>query len=106
MNIDNQDDQDIFIPVILNIHVKFPLLDGVQSHNMSPLSADTPPEIERIQLDIIRRMPSLVKFALLNDLNETVKAFSLSGIRQCSPNATPEQKSHPLVGLILGEELG
>ncbi|OGO34405.1 MAG: hypothetical protein A2W35_09475 [Chloroflexi bacterium RBG_16_57_11] len=72
---------------------------------MSTLSPDTHPEVEQIQLGLIRRMPSWVKFALVDDLNETVKAFALSGIRQRCPNATPDQIHRQLAGLMLGEEL-
>jgi hypothetical protein len=72
---------------------------------VSALSADTHPEIEQIQLELIRRMPSWVKFALLDDLNETVKAFALSGIRRRNPDAAPEQIHRQLAGLMLGEEL-
>ena len=66
---------------------------------------DTHPTIERIQLDIIRHMPSWAKFALVDDLNETVKAFAISGIKQRSPGATPEQIKRQLAGMMLGEEL-
>ena len=72
---------------------------------MSTLSADTRPKIEQIQLDIIRRMPSWEKFALVDDLNETVKAFAISGIKQRCPGATPDQIHRQLAGLMLGEEL-
>jgi hypothetical protein len=72
---------------------------------MSTLSKDTHPEIEQIQLEIIRRMPAWKKFALVDDLNETVKAFAISGIRQRCPGATPEQIQRQLASLMLGEEL-
>jgi hypothetical protein len=72
---------------------------------MSTLAADTHPEIEQIQLEIIRRMPTWVKFAVVDDLNETVKAFAIGGIRQRCPEATPEQIQRQLAGMMLGEEL-
>jgi hypothetical protein len=72
---------------------------------VSVLSADTHPEIEQIQLEIIRRMPSWKKFALVDDLNETVKALAISGLKQSNPSATPEQIQRQLAGLMLGEEL-
>ena len=58
---------------------------------MSTFSADTHPEIEQIQLEIIRRMPAWKKFALVDDLNETVKAFAISGIHQRHPSALPRR---------------
>jgi hypothetical protein len=72
---------------------------------VTALSSDTPAEIERIQLEIIRRLPPWKKLALVDDLNETVKAFGLSGIRQRNPGATDEQIRRLLAGQMLGEEL-
>jgi hypothetical protein len=72
---------------------------------MSALYADTDPKIEQIQIELIRRMPAWKKFALVDDLNETVKAFAVSGIKQRRPDATPEQVRRLLADLMLGGEL-
>lgn len=72
---------------------------------MNRLYSDTPPEIEQMQIEIIRRMPSWVKFTIIDDLNETVKAFAISGIKQDHPGATPEQIQRLLAERMLGEEL-
>ncbi len=72
---------------------------------MGALSADTSPAIEQIQLDLIRRMPAWAKLAMVDDLNETVRAFAIAGINQRCPGATPEQIRRQLAGLMLGEEL-
>lgn len=72
---------------------------------MSTLAFDTHPEIEQMQLEIIRRMPPWKKVALVDDLNETVKAFAISGIKQRNPQATPEQIHRLLADLMLGPEL-
>lgn len=72
---------------------------------MRTLSADTSPGAEKIQLEIIRRMPSWKKLALVDDLNETVKAFAVSGLKQRHPDASPEQIRRKLAELVLGEEL-
>jgi hypothetical protein len=72
---------------------------------MSALFPDTHPKAERIQIELIRRMPSWKKFAMLDDLNETVKAFAISGIQQRHPQATPEQVRRMLADLMLGTEL-
>lgn len=72
---------------------------------MGRLFSDTHPEIEQMQIEIIRRMPSWKKFALWDDLNETVKAFAVSGIRQSYPDATPEQIQRLLADRMLGPEL-
>ena len=72
---------------------------------MSALYSDTDPKVEQLQIELIRRMPAWKKFALLDDLNETVKAFAISGIKQRRPDATPEQIRRLLADLMLGGEL-
>jgi hypothetical protein len=72
---------------------------------MRTLSADTSPGAEKIQIEIIRRMPTWKKLAVVDDLNETVKAFAISGLKQRYPDASPEQIHRKLADLILGEEL-
>jgi len=47
----------------------------------------------------------LEKLAVVDSLNETVKALALSGIRQRHPTASPEQIHRMLADLILGKEL-
>jgi hypothetical protein len=66
---------------------------------------DTDPKIEQMQIELIRQMPSWKKFALIDDLNETVRALVLSGIRQRHPEATPAQVQRRLADLLLGPEL-
>jgi len=50
-------------------------------------------------------MPPWKKLAVVDDLNETVKAFAISGLKQRHPDASPAQIRRKLAGLILGEEL-
>lgn len=72
---------------------------------MSVLYSDTHPKIEQMQIELIRRMPPWKKFAIVDDLNETVKTLAISGIKQHHPNATPEQIHRILAELMLGVEL-
>jgi hypothetical protein len=72
---------------------------------MSALFSDTDPKVEHLQLELIRRMPVWKKIAVVDDLNETVKAFALGGIRQRHPGATPRQVRRLLADLILGKKL-
>jgi hypothetical protein len=72
---------------------------------MSALLSDTHPKMEQMQIEIIRRMPAWRKIALVDDLNETVKAFAISGIRQRYPDSSPEQIHRRLADLMLGAEL-
>jgi hypothetical protein len=72
---------------------------------MSVLSRDTHPKMEQVQIELIRRMPSWKKFAIVDDLNETVKILAVSGIKQRHPDATPAQVKRMLADLMLGAEL-
>ena len=72
---------------------------------MVTLSADTSPCAEKIQIEIIRRMPSWKKLAVVDDLNETVKVLAVAGLKQSHPEASSEQIHRKLASLILGEEL-
>lgn len=72
---------------------------------MGILYSDTSPKVEELQVELIRRMPAWKKLALLDDLNETVKAFAISGIKQRHPEATPERLRRLLADLMLGPEL-
>lgn len=72
---------------------------------MSILSSDTHPQIERMQIELIRQMPAWKKFAAVDDLNETVKTLAISGIKQRHPHATPEEIQRMLADLMLGAEL-
>ena len=72
---------------------------------MPTLSPDTHPDAERLQLEILRRMPYLKKSAILCALNQTVKSLAIRGIQQRHPEATPEQVQRLFADLVLGEEL-
>ena len=69
------------------------------------LSPDTHPEIERLQIEGLRRMPTWRKMALVGDMNEAVRALALAGLRQRYPDDTPAQRRRRLADLVLGPEL-
>ena len=58
-----------------------------------------------MQIELIRKMPSWKKFAIIDDLNETVMAFAKSGIKQRNPGASAEQVQRMLADIMLGPEL-
>ena len=72
---------------------------------MTPLSADTPPHIERIQIERLRQMPAWRKLALVGEMNQAVCDLALAGLSQRHPNDTPAQRHRRLAGLLLGAEL-
>jgi hypothetical protein len=72
---------------------------------MTTLSPDTHPEIERIQLELLRQMPTWRKLELVGDMTEAVRTLALAGLRQRHPGDTPEQRRRRLADLLLGPEL-
>ncbi len=72
---------------------------------MSALFPDTDARIETIQIELIRRMPAWKKIAIVDSLNETVRALAISGIKERHPAASPQEIQRMMAELILGAEL-
>jgi hypothetical protein len=72
---------------------------------MGALFPDTDPQIEALQIDLIRRMPPWRKMAVVESLNETVRTLAISGIKQRYPQATAEQVHRMFAEMALGAEL-
>lgn len=69
------------------------------------LYSDTHPQIEALQIEIIRRMPAWKKISVVDELNEMVKTMAISGLKERHPEATPQQIHRLLADLMLGPEL-
>lgn len=69
------------------------------------LSRDTDAAAERIQLDILRRMPAWRKVQLVEDAIQTSRQLALAGLRQRYPKAGPEELHRRFLGIWLGEDL-
>lgn len=72
---------------------------------MTALSPDTHPEIERLQIERLRQMPSWRKIALMAEMNQTVRTLALAGLRQRYPDDSPAQRRRRLADLLLGPDL-
>lgn len=72
---------------------------------MTALYTDTHPDIEALQIELVRRMPVWKKVAIVDDLNATVKLLATSGIRERHPDATPQDIERLLADYMLGAEL-
>jgi hypothetical protein len=66
---------------------------------------DTSPEIEALQLYLLRQASPARKLELLAQLNAMVKALALAGLRTRHPDDTPDTIQRRLADLLLGEEL-
>jgi len=70
----------------------------------TPLT-DTSAEAERVQIEILRSMPSWRKFQLWNDLNMAMRQVALAGLKDRFPAATPQELRRRLATILLGPEL-
>lgn len=70
-----------------------------------PLSADTPLEIERLQIENWRRMSPAEKAAIVSGLTNAVYELALAGVRQRHPDSTPREHFLRLAIVMLGPEL-
>jgi hypothetical protein len=69
------------------------------------LSRDTATDIERMQIERLRRLPAWRKLSLVGEMNRTLHAMALAGLRQRHPDDTPEQRRRRLADLLVGPEL-
>jgi hypothetical protein len=69
------------------------------------LSLDTPPEIERPQIERWRHMSPAEKAALISGLTEATCELALAGTRQRYPRASPRELFLRLAMLRLGPDL-
>ena len=72
---------------------------------MSTLWPDTHPDIERLQVERLRQMPTWRKMALMAEMTESVRALALAGLRRRYPADTPVRRRRRLAELVLGPEL-
>ncbi len=72
---------------------------------MATRLTDTSADAERVQIEILRSMPSWRKFELWNDLNMSMRQVALAGLRERFPFATPEELRRRLATILLGPEL-
>ena len=72
---------------------------------MSTLWSDTHPDIERLQVERLRQMPTWSKMALMAEMTESVRTLALAGLRQRYPTDTLAYRRRRLADLLLGPDL-
>jgi hypothetical protein len=77
----------------------------IESARMATRLTDTSGDAERVQIEILRSMPSWRKFQLWNDLNMAMRQVALAGLRERFPSATPQELRRRLATILLGPEL-
>ncbi len=68
-------------------------------------SADTDPEAERVQLELLRRATPARRWAMALSLTQTVLELSRNGLRRAMPGASEEDVRLRFVELNYGREL-
>lgn len=71
----------------------------------TPLTLDTPPEVERRQVDAWRRMSAAEKAAMVSGLTRAAIELAAAGVKQRFPDASPREHFLRLAVVILGPGL-
>lgn len=72
---------------------------------MSPYYSDTHPEMEALQIRLLRETPAWRKMELLAGLNRAAQNLALAGLRRRHPDASEGELRRRLADLLLGEDL-
>ncbi len=72
---------------------------------MTALYPDTCPEMEALQIRLLRQTPAWRKLKMLAQLNASAHLLALSGLRQRYPAARESELRRRLADLLLGDEL-
>lgn len=70
-----------------------------------PMVTDTHPDMERLQLDLMRQAPAWRKAQMLGEMYATMKLLALSGLRSRYPNADETELRRRLADLLLSADL-
>jgi len=68
-------------------------------------TSDTSPEVESIQMDLLRKAPIWKRLRVAAEMSETVMLLSRIGIARRNPGATPAELQRLAAEAILGPEL-
>jgi hypothetical protein len=71
----------------------------------APMISDTHPDIERLQLDLLRQAPAWRKAQMLGEMYASMKQLALSGLRSRHPEASQMELQRRLADLLLGADL-
>ena len=71
----------------------------------TPLSLDTPPDVERRQIEAWRSMSPAEKAATVTGLTRAAYAMTQAGVRARFPDASPRERFLRMAVIVLGPEL-
>jgi hypothetical protein len=67
--------------------------------------SDTHPDMEALQIKLLRAEPAWRKMEMLVSLNGSAQELALAGLRRRFPDSSPGELRRRLADLLLGEEL-
>jgi hypothetical protein len=72
---------------------------------MKTQSPDTCLEVERMRIELLRKVPPWRKLAMIEDTNRAVRILALAGLRLRHPEESSSALRRRLADIILGLEL-
>ncbi len=72
---------------------------------MNALYTDTDPQIEELQIRLLREVPVWRKLEMFVELNKAARLLAISGLRQRFPDADEVELCYRLAALLYGEEM-
>lgn len=72
---------------------------------MGTLYSDTDPNIEELQIRLLRQAPAWRKLEMMAELNATARNLAYNGLKQRYPKADQAELDYHLATLLYGEEL-
>ncbi len=72
---------------------------------MRPYYTDTHPEMETLQIRLLRSVSPAQKMEMLAGLNASARTLALNGLRRRYPQASEWELRRKLAGLLLGEDI-
>ena len=72
---------------------------------MSGYYSDTHPDMEDLQIKLLREVPTWRKMEMLVSLNASAQQLARAGLRKRFPKADESEITRRLADLLLGEEL-
>ena len=71
----------------------------------TPIVSDTHPDMERLQLELLRQAPTWRKAQMLGEMYAAMKQLALSGLRSRYPEADERELQRRLADLLLPAEV-
>jgi hypothetical protein len=73
---------------------------------MKTQSTDTHPDIERVQVDMLKKVGAAERVRLARSLSQSVMQMSWNAIKKANPGASEEEVKVLFVALNYGKDLG